>query len=271
MGHLFSTFFLLVYRDPHLGHFVLIMICSTVVHTSSKAVTMIKDVTRCHDDLLATVHGLKIKVEIMDTKNKHLIERVRILEQRAEEKRIGDEKQLELNQTLFTKTVDSLKELNNALTVRVTTLEGIAAKEKERVAQENLAAEIKRTAEIKRAADEKRATDEKQSAEKKRVAEEKRAAEEKLVAEKKRVADEKRDADEKRALEEKSIDSHCVVLMGKDKTFPLHLAAREGASNKIIDRLLGHYKQDVKAKSGNGWTSLHHAASHATTTPYCTL
>ena len=72
------------------------MICSPVVHTSMDVATMIEDVLRCHRDMLSTVHGL-------NAENKHLAERVRMLEQSSEEKRIAEEQ----NKLMFVNKVTS--------------------------------------------------------------------------------------------------------------------------------------------------------------------
>ena len=57
----------------------------------------------------------------MDTQNRHLIERVRTLEEIAEKKRIETED----NKLTFTNAVAALHEMNSALTVRVALLERI--------------------------------------------------------------------------------------------------------------------------------------------------
>ena len=48
---------------------------SPAVHASYNVAALINDVVRCHTDMVQTVHGLKIQVAVMDTQNRHLIER----------------------------------------------------------------------------------------------------------------------------------------------------------------------------------------------------
>ena len=62
-----------------------------------------EDVVRGHKDLLATVHGLTIQVGILDEKNKHLIERVKVLEESGGGQRNGVGK----DNKLFTNTVST--------------------------------------------------------------------------------------------------------------------------------------------------------------------
>ena len=63
---------------------------SPTVHTSLNMAALINDVIRCHTDMVQTVQGLMIQVAAMDTQNKHLIERVRVLEEDADNKRVTD-------------------------------------------------------------------------------------------------------------------------------------------------------------------------------------
>lgn len=116
------------------------MILAPVMHTSKNMIALINDVIRCHTDMVQTVNGLKIQVAVMDTKNKHLQERVRILEENAEMKSVEEKKQHEDNQLVFTNTVAALHKTNSDLTGRVAVLERI--EEEQRIAQEVIAKEI---------------------------------------------------------------------------------------------------------------------------------
>ena len=93
----------------------------TKVHAPFDIATLIHDVVRCHTDMVQTVHGLKIQVAVMDTQNRLLIERVRILEENAHQKSI----EAEDNKLTFTNAVAALHAMNKALTVRVALLERI--------------------------------------------------------------------------------------------------------------------------------------------------
>ena len=111
------------------------MIHATKVHAPLDVAALINDVVRCHTDMVQTVHCLKIQVAVMDTQNRHLIERVRILEENADKKSIETED----NKLTLTNAVAALHEMNNALTIRVALLERIA---QETQAEEERAAEV---------------------------------------------------------------------------------------------------------------------------------
>ena len=180
------------------------MILSPVVHTSKHVIALISDIVRCHTDMVQTVNGLKIQVAVMNTKNRHLKERVRVLEENAEKKCVADAKQHEDNQLVFTNTVTSLESRNKALTGGVGFLERIT--EELRIAYE-------------KRAEEKRA-------------EEKRAEE--------KLAEEKR-AKEKRAAELVALQKRTVDRFGELKRsspFPLHEAARVSDSPEVLDYFL---------------------------------
>ena len=208
------------------------MILATAVHPPLDVIALINNVVRCHTHMVQTVHDLKVQVAVMDTQNKHLTERVRVLEGDAENKAVADKKQHEDTLLVFSNAVASLESMNEALTGRVVQLERIT--EEQRITYEKRAEE--KRAEEKRA-EEKRA-------------EEKRAAE--LAANQKRTAD------------------RCSELLKTHPEFPLHEAARVGDTPDVLDHFLLVLEVPVNTKDTYCITPLHCAAScgHATIVEY---
>ena len=219
------------------------MILAPVMHTSKNMIARINDVIRCHTDMVQTVNGLKIQVAVMDTKNKHLQERVRILEENAEMKSVEEKKQDEDNQLVFTNTVAALHKTNSDLTGRVAVLERI---EEQRIAQEVIAKEIVK---------------------------EKIIAAEKIIAEK-TFADRCAEVIKKNADwplhqaandgESNEVFDHFIFILkfnvntkAKDGTIPLHYAAM-GGHTKTVEHLLIR-GADINAKDSKGKTPLQRA------------
>ena len=254
------------------------MICSPVVHTSLDVAAQIEGVVYYHRDMLSTLRGLNVQMELMRTTNRRLTERVKILEVGAEEKRIVDEHY----KLLFDNTVAALQQQNKALqdenkvlTDRLTVLEHNT--------------EVKRITEKKpQAADEKRVAN--CCAELIKNHAEFPLHEEATVGHRIDVLDHlivhhnynvnSKDSDGSTPLHcaadcghitivehllNKGADINAIEVHGST---PLHFAAKSGHTN-IVEYLL-NWGAEVNAKEVHGSTPLHFAAvsGHANIAEY---